>query len=290
MNAVALVIASTVTHAWWNFLLKRAGGNQVFVGLSKASEVVLLAPVFVWMARTQPVHVGTTWHLVAVGAALVLLNYAALAKAYSSGHLSFVYPVSRGAVLLFLPPLGFLAFHERVSVLGGFGMTVIVCGIVLLSLPAFHWNAVRDSWKGLSTPATGFALAAAGFGAFYTIWDKGAINAMPVFHYFYLYTLLVATVYMALIRLRWNPQQIGNVWRAHRMSIVAVGALNAITYLMVLAALRDAPSSYVVAIRQLSIAWSVVLGVVVLREPRRVPSLVGALLILAGCSLAVLGR
>lgn len=102
LGALALVLASTITHAWWNFLLKRAGGSQMFVGLSKACEVVLLAPFLVWVTLDHPAPVNGVWTLVVVGAALVLLNYAALAKAYSTGNLSVVYPVSRGGVLLVL--------------------------------------------------------------------------------------------------------------------------------------------------------------------------------------------
>lgn len=289
-STLALVLASTVTHAWWNFLLKRAGGSQTFVALSKASEVVLLGPIFVWMVLRDMPPIRDIWILVIVAAVLVLLNYAALAKAYSTGHLSVVYPLSRGSVLLVLPVLGFLVFDERIRVIGGIGMACIVCGILVLTLREFRWQAVKSFWEGLSTPASGFALAAAGCTALYTIWDKRAVNAMPVFLYFYSYTVVVAALYLFVIRMRYTSAQIGAEWRVHTRSIIAVGALNAITYLMVLFALRSGATSTVVAVRQLSIAWSVVLGIMVLREPRRAPTLVGALMILVGCGLTVLGR
>lgn len=289
-STLALVLTSTITHAWWNFLLKRAGGSQMFVGLSKASEVVLLGPIFIWVMLRDAPPIHDIWILVIVGATLVLLNYAALAKAYSTGHLSVVYPLSRGSVLFVLPVLGFLVFNERISVIGGSGMVFIVCGILVLTLREFRWQAVKTFWAGLSTPATGFALAAAGCTALYTIWDKRAVNAMPVFLYFYSYTVVVAALYLVVIRMRYTSAQIGAKWRAHSRPIVAVGALNAITYLMVLFALRSGATSSVVAIRQLSIAWSVVLGIVVLREPRNAPKVVGALMILVGCGFTALGR
>jgi uncharacterized membrane protein len=289
-TALALVLASTITHAWWNFLLKRAHGSQMFVGLSKGCEVLLLTPFVVWMVMRTATPVHGVWSLVIVGAALVLLNYAALAKAYSEGNLSVVYPISRGGVLLVLPVLGFVVFGERLSVVGGGGMLLIVFGIVLLTLQDFRWQAVQKFWAGLSTSATGFALAAAGFAALYTVWDKRAVNIMPLFLYFFSYTLIVAAVYLAGLRVRYTPVQIGAEWRANSRSIVAVGALNSITYLMVLVALQSSSSSSVIAVRQLSIAWSVLLGVAVLREPLRAPALVGALLILVGCSLTALQR
>ncbi|MEP6835340.1 MAG: EamA family transporter [Gemmatimonas sp.] len=290
LTALALVLASTITHAWWNFLLKRAGGSQTFVGLSKASEAILLSPFFVWMALVNPAPVHGVWTLVMVGAVLVLLNYAALAKAYSKGHLSIVYPVSRGGVLFVLPVFGYIVFGERLGAASASGMLLIVCGILLLTLGDFRWSAMQTFWANLATPATGFALAAAGFAGVYTIWDKRAVNTMPVFQYFFFYTCIVAAVYMVALRVRHTSVQIAAEWRANHRSIISVGALNSITYLMVLAALRSSASSSVIAVRQLSIAWSVVLGVAVLREPLRAPTLVGSVLILVGCGLTALQR
>src|SRR4051794_8010512 len=81
-SSYAIVLSSTATHAYWNFLLKRARGGSVFVGLSKVAEVVLSAPAFLWMtARSFPLRSDATG-LVIVGAVLVLFNYAALARAY----------------------------------------------------------------------------------------------------------------------------------------------------------------------------------------------------------------
>ena len=46
-TAYALVAVSTLSHAYWNYVLKRANGGAAFVGLSKIVEVVVFAPVFV---------------------------------------------------------------------------------------------------------------------------------------------------------------------------------------------------------------------------------------------------
>jgi multidrug transporter EmrE-like cation transporter len=102
-----LVLISAFTHAYWNFLLKRSRGGQLFVGLSKIAEVVLFAPVFFWLgASDAAAHARMLWPLAIVGAALTLTNYVMLAMAYARGELSTIYPISRGAVLLFLPVLG----------------------------------------------------------------------------------------------------------------------------------------------------------------------------------------
>src|SRR5262245_26738445 len=110
MSPYIVVTISTATHAYWNYLLKRAGGGDIFVALSKVAEAVLFAPVFALVALSDARTTSGMWPLVVVGAALVLVNYAALSRAYAGGDLAVVYPVSRAGALLFLPALGYLVF------------------------------------------------------------------------------------------------------------------------------------------------------------------------------------
>src|ERR1044071_2223823 len=133
----ALVVLSSVMHAYWNFLIKRSGGTVVFVGLSKVAEVIVYLPVFVAVGIAHlgdaPVAHGRAALLIVVGAALTLMNYLALANAYSRGDLSIIYPVSRGAGLLFLPLLGFLAFGEHLSATGGIAVVLILVALAFVS-------------------------------------------------------------------------------------------------------------------------------------------------------------
>jgi uncharacterized membrane protein len=57
------------------------------------------------------------------------------------------------------------------------------------------------------------------------------------------------------------------------------------TYLLILTAFRQAPASYVVASRELSIAVAVGLGVAVLKEPLTVPKVLSTAAILVGVVL-----
>src|SRR5687767_9056767 len=107
LDAYVLVVLSAAAHAWWNFLLKRSGGTQAVVGTSKVVEALLLGSLLLAGIAGDVGRAFDAWALPAVGAALVLVNYLFLTAAYREGDLSLVYPISRGAVLLFLPPLAF---------------------------------------------------------------------------------------------------------------------------------------------------------------------------------------
>jgi len=284
-TGILLVVLSAVSHAYWNFLLKRSGGTQLFVGLSKVAEVVMFAPIFLIAVAPNVARYDGLVMLSVVGAVFVLINYVCLAWAYSHGDLSFVYPIARGSILLFLPALAFLTIGERVSGLGGAALCLIIGGIIALQLPALEWRALGTLSARLRSPATMFALLAALAAACYTLWDKHAVQRVPAFAYIYVYTFLTAAAYAAFIWHRYPRREIAGQWRAHRGAILQVGFFNITSYLLVLFALRTGTSSYVIALRQLSIAVGVVLGAWLLREHISTPKRVGVALIVVGCVL-----
>jgi uncharacterized membrane protein len=122
------------------------------------------------------------------------------------------------------------------------------------------------------------------------VWDKHAVRALPPFLYFYAYTSIVAAAYAAFLWRTQSLASIRDVWVTSWRSIVQVGLFNTITYLLVLLALRDETSSYVVALRQLSIVWGVLLGRFFLSERITIPKRLGIALLLIGCALVALTR
>lgn len=303
-HAYLLVGASSLTHAWWNYRLKRAGGGDVFVALSKCCEVALLLPIFVWVAAPNWRAHAPAWPLVLGGAALVMANYLALSRAYRRGDLALVYPISRGGILVFLPAIGFVVFGETISPVGAVALLLIVAGSALLPLRRFTAPLAAPRNGPESAPqsaplttrevdavasppirlsAVAYALLAALAAAAYTAWDKIAVNRMPALVYFYAYTVVTAALFLLLTLRQHARADVRATWHAHRGAIVQVGALNAISYLLFLVALRDGTSSYVIAVRQLSILWGVLLGHFLLKESISPPQRLGLTMLLAGC-------
>ena len=285
-----LVLVASVFHAYWNYLLKRAGGGQLFVGLTKVAEVALFAPVFAligWREATS--HGIQLWPLAAVGAVLTLANYVLLAKAYERADLSFVYPISRGAVLIFVPVLGYFVFRERLNTIGLLAVGSVLAGIVVMQLPS---GATRSSRKGRRVNASAVILAVCAglLAAGYTIWDKRAVRTLSPFTYFYTYTTLVGGAYGLYLVRAYGGDAIRAEWRRNAASIVQVGAFNTLAYVLVLFALRQGVTSYVVAVRQLSVAFGALLGWWLLGERVDPPKRAGIVLIVVGAVLVALTR
>jgi uncharacterized membrane protein len=288
--ALALVASSTLSHAYWNYVLKRANGGAAFVGLSKLVEVVVFAPLFLIALSQLSAPIPGAGVFVVVGAVLVLINYVALSRAYALADLSLVYPISRASTLVLLPLFGFLVFGERLSTLGAFAVALIVVGIAAMQLPSMSRAGFVALVPAMRSAGVTFAFIAALAAAAYTVWDKRAVNAMPAFVYFYGYTVVVAIAYTAYLLRKTGAGAIAAEWRTKRWPIVQVGVLNTVTYMLVLFALRAGISSYVIAVRQLSIAWGVGLGVWKLGETAGTPRRVGVGLLLLGCVLVAMSK
>jgi uncharacterized membrane protein len=289
-SAYLLVVLSAAAHAYWNFLLKRTGGSQEVVGLSKMVEALLLALLLLTALGTEPGRLPAVWVLPTVGAFLVLLNYLLLTVAYRHGDLSLVYPISRGAMLVFLPPLAFVTIGERLDRIGSVAVATIVCGIALLQLRAFDAAALQDWRRSLRAPATVYALLAALVAAGYTVWDKVAVQTLRPLTYFAAYTVLVGAAYALVLRRSAPLPLLARTWRAERGTILQVAALNSGSYLLALVALQTGKASYVIALRQLSIAGGALLGAWLLDESVPPPRRAGIALVVAGCALLGLAR
>ncbi len=277
--AYVLVILSAAGHAYWNFLLKRSGASHEIVGLSKIAEAAAFGILLLTGIGTEPARLPPAWLLPVVGAWLVLLNYVLLTLAYRHGDLSLVYPMSRGAMLVFLPPVAFVTLGERLDAVGWVAISIIVAGIALM--------------QGRALPrarATVYALLAAVVGAGYTAWDKRSLQFLPPLTYFGAYTVLVGIAYVAFMRHTARPGAVAETWRTARGTIVSVALLNSGSYLLALFALQEGKASYVIALRQLSIAGGALLGAWLLHEaiPRRRQA--GIALVVAGCALLALAR
>jgi drug/metabolite transporter (DMT)-like permease len=287
---IALVLASALFHAYWNFLLKRSAGTEVFVGLSKVVEVFVFGPFFLAFALPGMPATPHALLLVLVATLGVVWNYLALTIAYRHGDLSLVYPIQRGATLLFLPLLGLAVFGERVNTLGIVGLVCILAGVLALNLTELSWSAVRQLGRHLRHLGVLWALVVALDNAVFTLWDKYAVQTLDPFAYMYAYTVLTAACYAAFVWHRHSRPVISTEWRAKRWPIVQVAVLNTVSYLLILFALREGVSSYIIGFRQLSIAIGVVFGWRFLSESLTPGRRLGATLIVLGCGLVAAAR
>ena len=288
--AYAWVVISAFTHAYWNFVLKCAGGSQVFIGLSKLAEIFLFIIPFVYFVARDEIAILNYWLFYVVGALLVLANYFFLGRAYEHGELSIVYPISRAGALLFLPILAYVFIGEQIDIIGLAAIFLIVAGLFVIQLPSFSLAEIKVIFSKINSFATIQALLAAFTAACYTLWDKHSISYLSPFVYFYAYTAITGITYIVFILLKHPSGSIKNEWKISKFSILQVGFLNTFTYMLVLFSLQTGKASYVIAVRQLSIGFSVFLGWKILQETFPLPKKLGVATLFLGCILISAAR
>jgi drug/metabolite transporter (DMT)-like permease len=275
LTAFALVVAAACLHALWNLAAKRVSGNVGVLWLGLCWCGVALAP-FALCSAVQSFDPAGLPFIAATGL-IHAAYFGLLAAGYRHGELSVVYPLSRGTGVAGTALLAWAVVEEGVSALGALGIGSVCLGILLLALREVR-RPTAQGRPWLLALLVGLTITA------YSVVDKLGVGLVSPVVYLAGLAMVTGVILAPFVLLRY-PQECREAWRHHKRTSLGVGLGSMGTYLLVLAAFRQASASYVVAARELSIAVAVVLGVVVLKEPLTVPKAVSTAAILVGVVL-----
>jgi drug/metabolite transporter (DMT)-like permease len=285
-GALMLVLAAASIHAGWNALAKRGRDQLVFLWSSVSVATLLLLPAGVFMVDTG----GVPWTAVPflVGTMVVhAVYFYALGKSYHFGDFSMVYPMARGLGVALVPALALVMFDERLSLLGITGIALVVAGILTLQARPELWRAVAGARRRFG-PGTGWAVITGVSIATYSVIDKGGVSLVHPVPYIALMgagmSLLLAPAVLA------RPGALRREWVTNWRSLLLASTMNLTSYLLVLFAFRLSKVGYVVAAREISIVFSVLIGSLWFGEGRLGVRLAGAAVVLAGVACVALAR
>ena len=283
--ALALVITAAVLHASWNYLLKKCGGGIGVLALSAIVATTALTPFSLYLIFANDVDF-TPLNLVAIvgGGVLHLIYFLLLDRAYrSGGDLSVVYPLARATGPLLTIIVATLIFGERMSALALGGAVLIgISALLLTGNPAKLFS--KNAGAGV-----GFALLCGCMIASYTVWDKQAVAVLLIPPVVFDWGANLARIAMLTpLAMRREPGAISRAWNEHRRTVIAIGVLSPLSYILVLTAMVFTPVSYVAPTRELSILFAALLGAHVLKEgdaARRTIAALGMVLGVGGLAL-----
>ncbi len=286
-DALLLVVLAALLHASWNYLLKKCGGGLGVLTLSAIVASIALTPVslfLIWRGFTSPWGVWAMTAVVVGSGIIHMFYFLLLDRAYrSGGDLSVVYPLARATGPLLTIIAATLFFGERMTSLAVAGAVLI--GISALALTGDPRKVfAREAGKGI-----GFAILCGCMIASYTLWDKQAVALFLIPPIVFDWGANVARVTMLVpyTRLR-ESGAITRAWRDHRKSVIAIGLMSPLSYILVLTAMVYTPVSYVAPARELSILFAALIGAHVLKEgdaTRRTLAAIGMLLGVSGLAL-----
>jgi drug/metabolite transporter (DMT)-like permease len=285
LGALGLVLAAAVLHAGWNALAKRGSDPLAFLALCSC----VAAPVLLPLAAPLLWRDGVPWRAIpfVLGTiALHVLYFYALGRAYSTGAYSIVYPIARGLGVALVPIGAYVLLDERLSPIGITGIACVVAGVVVLQRVGHAHAIATGATLGAATlwaVITGLTIAG------YSLNDKAGVTRLhPVPYMFLMEVGCGLLLFPATLLTR--RQAVRREWAENWRTVIAVGAMSAGGYTLVLLAFRLSKTGYVVAARELSIVLSALIGTLWMNEGRVGPRLAAASIVLAGVACVALAR
>ena len=269
------VLVAALCHASWNAIVRMPGDKLISMTLLVTAAGLMALPGLLFV----PLLPAAAWPFL-IASAIIHLGYnTCLALAYHHGELSKVYPLVRGSAPLTTLAVSLLFLDDSIDMSGIAGVVVLAVGIMTLALDR-GWRVLVASPRGLVyAAATSLCITA------YTLSDgMGARVAGNAHHYvIWLFVLdaLPMVAFVAFLRGRTLLKAARDNW----MAGVLGGALSLAAYWIVIWAFTVAPIPIVAALRETSILFAALIGMIVLREKLTAVRIASIVLVLCGLAL-----
>lgn len=272
-QALVIVLVAAVLHASWNAVVKGATDRAVVI--AAVAFVNALAGIGLILLSKPPAP--ASWLCIALSTFIHYGYYALLFQAYRLGDLSQVYPIQRGLAPALVALGAFLLIGETLAPLGWAGLAAISVGIGLLTL-------ARGANKA-DPAAIAVAIVLGATIASYSIVDGIGIRSSgsPTGYMGWLFLFEFPVGFFIVGRRRRLSMAVS--WRVFAIGIVG-GVLSVLAYGLVLYASALAPLGAVSAIRESSVIFASLIGIVVFRERPVALRLVAAAIV--GCGVIAL--
>ena len=275
------VILAALLHATWNALVK--GGSDKHASMTAIVighvPIALILLPFV----SQPELASIPW---LVGSLLIHLGYQLfLVAAYRIGDLTQVYPIARGFAPLAVSLVSVWFLGEILSTSQTIAIIMISIGITSISLV----HRSQGTWKNR---AVVMALITGCFIAAYSIVDGvGARISQTAFGYW-----TWAAIGNAFVFCSWTlftkPHVFKEIRENRKLWHVGLlgGTASYLAYGIVIWAFTQAPIALVTALRETSIIFAVLIGVVFLKERISLAKIISTAITISGMILLRFSR
>ena len=267
------VLLAALLHATWNSLVK--GSQDKYVGmLLIALGHVPPGVIFVFFAPLPGMDV-LPW----LGASLALhLGYQLfLAASYRVGDLTTVYPIARGSAPLFVTMVSLTVLDVDLSWAQVGSVGLLILGLLLLSYDRLGTN--KRQWTVVI-----LALVTGGFIASYSIVDGLGARKMGYALAYWGWVAIGNGALMTLWMLLFQPSSMAKVRLSSQnlTTLLLGGGASYLAYGIVTWAFTQAPIAVITALRETSVIFALLIGLMFLRE-RSTPMKIVA------CSMTVVG-
>jgi len=248
------VLCAALLHATWNALVKISADRLVLLAVLKIFTT-LVAVASLPFITMPPIEV---WPYIAASVVIHTAYFLFLTIAYRFGDLSQVYPLSRGVAPLIVAGLAVFILGETLGRQSIVALLLISIGIMSM---IFSGKGAVGQPKAVAA-----ALATGCFIAGYTVADGAGARLSADAHSYLMWLNIFNGIPIILIAVVFRRSelvpQMRLVWKAGALSAL----VSLLAYWIVLWASTHAPLALVAAVREVSMVFAVLFGVVFLKE------------------------
>lgn len=273
---LGLILVAALLHAAWNTIIKAGRDGLLMFALIKVPTMIVGVIVIAFVGLPSMDSVPY-----ALGSAAGFTAYCfLLVWAYRVGDLNMVYPVARGSAPLMVALLSGLLLGERLSDSGVAGIVIISVGITCV---AYHPGALTRHIPDLLR-ALGVGLCIAS----YTLLDGvGARVSQNVLGYTAMASVFSGVPLMIVTYALRGRELTESLRRDWKIGIFG-GVMMFTTYAIVIYAMTLTQVTHVAALRETSIIFAAIIGMLVLKEPLGLRRVVAAAIVACGIIVVAL--
>ena len=266
-----LIILSALCHAVWSAIIKSSKNPLSLMGITSVLEVTIFLP----LTFTVPFPSIEVWYFLIATVIIHVFYRLNVIYSYRYGDLSYIYPISRGSSCLFVAIISILFLSSDISVAGFVGILIVCIGLFLISYS-----------KNLSFNFRGFALAisTAILITAYTLVDGVGVR-LSENGFSYIYWLFTLNGIPLLVIGLISKNGLRKTETYNFSSGIAAGIFATSSYAIVVWSMQFIEIAYVSSIREISIVFAAIIGMVLLFEKNAKSRIIPSILIVSGISV-----
>ncbi len=279
LTVFCAVLMAALLHASWNAMVKGARDKQ----LNMIAVVIGHLPLALLALALSPSPNAASLPYLFSGMALHFGYQLVLLRAYHAGDLTQIYPIARGSAPMIVAGVS-------VAFLGVTLQPIEIAAVLTIGIGILSIALVRKADGQRNPQGAKLALITGCFIAAYSLIDGlGARVAGTAMGFYGWLAVGNAALMIGLIALR-APHQLRALHTTGKRVFLLGGSASFAAYALVIWAFTQAPIALVTALRETSIIFALLIGVVFLKEKLNLAKIASTAITLLGVALLRLAK
>ena len=269
MSVLTVILIAAVLHASWNAFIKNKGNGFAKMTILATIIGVIVAP-FTFVVGVPPLE---TCMYLAVSIIAHTMYMHSLTRAYQNEDFSVAYPFARGLAPLLTVIILLFFFNRSISTYELIGIGIIILGILIL----FNAQKLKLNFKILISLLY-FPVSI----VFYTLVDAMGVKTAESTQQFIVWLFILIPIPMLVYSLANQKELIVSTFIENKYSLIVASIGSLTSYSLVLWSYTQAPIYYVASIRESSIIFASLIGLIFFKEKGLVRRLIAAFVLFIG--------